>query len=51
LEPDQTCRKVAPEIAMDLSQLPKLGKVAGVPGIALGAVVLLLGASGDRRTA
>ena len=29
---------------MDLSQLPKLGKVAGVPGIALGAVVLLLGA-------
>lgn len=29
---------------MDLSQLPKLGKVAGVPGIALGVAVLLLGA-------
>jgi hypothetical protein len=29
---------------MDLSQLPKLGKVAGVPGIALGVVVLVLGA-------
>ena len=29
---------------MDLSQLPRLGIVAGVPGIALGAVVLLLGA-------
>jgi hypothetical protein len=29
---------------MDISQLPKLGKVAGVPGIALGAVVLLIGA-------
>jgi hypothetical protein len=29
---------------MDVSQLAKLGKVAGVPGIALGAVVLLLGA-------
>jgi hypothetical protein len=26
---------------MDLSQLPKLGKVAGVPGIALGTVMLL----------
>lgn len=29
---------------MDVSQLSKLGRVAGVPGIALGAVVLLLGA-------
>lgn len=29
---------------MDLSQLPKLGQVAGVPGIALGAAVLLLSA-------
>ncbi len=29
---------------MDLSQLSRLGKVAGVPGIALGAVVLVLGA-------
>ena len=29
---------------MDLSQLPDLGTVAGVPDIALGAVVLLLGA-------
>jgi hypothetical protein len=29
---------------MDISQLPKLGKVAGVPGIALGVVVLVLGA-------
>jgi len=28
---------------MDLSQLSKLGKVGGVPGIALGAVVLVLG--------
>jgi hypothetical protein len=28
---------------MDLSQLSTLGKVAGVPGIALGAAVLLLG--------
>ena len=32
------------ELGMDLSQLSTLGKVAGVPGIALGAVVLLLGA-------
>ena len=29
---------------VDISQLPKLGKIAGVPGIALGVVVLLLGA-------
>ena len=29
---------------MDISLLPKLGKIAGVPGIALGIVVLLLGA-------
>ena len=29
---------------MDISQLTKLGKIAGVPGIALGVVVLLLGA-------
>ena len=29
---------------MDISLLPKLGKIAGVPGIALGVVVLLLGA-------
>jgi hypothetical protein len=29
---------------MDLSQLSKLGKVGGVPGIALGAAVLVLGA-------
>lgn len=29
---------------MDLSQLSRLGKVAGVPGIALGAAVLILGA-------
>jgi len=29
---------------MDLSQLSRLGKVAGVPGIALGAAVLVLGA-------
>jgi O-antigen ligase len=29
---------------MDLSQLSGLGKVGGVPGIALGAVVLVLGA-------
>jgi len=31
-------------IRVDISQLPKLGKIAGVPGIALGVVVLLLGA-------
>ncbi len=30
---------------MDLSQLPALGKVAGVPGIALGAFVLVAGAA------
>lgn len=29
---------------MDLSQLPKLGKVGGVPGIAIGALVMILGA-------
>jgi hypothetical protein len=29
---------------MDLSQLPKLGKVAGIPGIALGVFVLVAGA-------
>jgi O-antigen ligase len=29
---------------MDLSQLSSLGKVGGVPGIALGAAVLMLGA-------
>ena len=29
---------------MDLSQLSSLGKVGGVPGIALGAAVLVLGA-------
>lgn len=29
---------------MDLSQLPKLGKVGGVPAIALGALVLILSA-------
>jgi hypothetical protein len=29
---------------MDLSQLSKLGKVGGVPGIALGSSVLVLGA-------
>jgi hypothetical protein len=28
---------------MDIRQLTRLGKVAGVPGVALGAVVLLLG--------
>lgn len=30
---------------MDLSQLSRLGKVGGVPGIALGAAVLVLGAA------
>jgi O-antigen ligase len=30
---------------MDLSQLSKLGKVGGVPGIALGGAVLVLGAA------
>jgi hypothetical protein len=29
---------------MDISQLSRLGKVAGVPGIALGGMVLVLGA-------
>lgn len=29
---------------MDLSQLEDLGKVGGVPGIAIGAAVLVLGA-------
>lgn len=29
---------------MDLAQLSRLGKVGGVPGIALGAAVLVLGA-------
>lgn len=28
---------------MDLSQLPQLGKVAGVPGVGMGAVALVLG--------
>lgn len=32
---------------MDLSQLPKLGKVAGVPGIALYVIALVLGAVVD----
>lgn len=46
LECRRDLAKVIPrEIAVDVSELSKLGKVAGVPGIAIGAVVLVIGAS------
>jgi hypothetical protein len=50
LEVQRPAQQPQEEVALDLSQLEPLGKVAGIGGIAIGAVVLLISGITDKTS-